>query len=275
MVAGTYNARHQFDFPGPQYRGSADIAIVDVGNAGPSRQFSDLSGRHAGAVPILVSDSGKEGNSPYRLARKRVLLRIRQLLEQVVDEGLVGAKPWTLGQRAVPLHKSATTSSDNRTEATARGPAEIEKTELPECAQPTFRLKALVVDDSATARLLTCNALSQVGFDCLEARHAMQAKEILVRHRVDLALLDVEMPSVSGFELCREIKHARQTRKLVVIMLTSRSSPFDRARGAFSGCNGYLAKPLCVDALQRMLVSVLPAVTGHTDIARWPVGVSM
>ncbi|HSI55395.1 MAG TPA: response regulator, partial [Ramlibacter sp.] len=55
-------------------------------------------------------------------------------------------------------------------------------------------------------------------------------------------LMDVLMPGIDGFEACRRIKAKRA--KLPVIMLTSKSSPFDRVRGKMAGCDTYLTKPV-------------------------------
>ena len=52
------------------------------------------------------------------------------------------------------------------------------------------------------------------------------------------------MPGADGYEVCRNIKKNIYTRSMPVIMLTSRSSPFDRARGALAGCDSYLVKPI-------------------------------
>jgi twitching motility two-component system response regulator PilG len=59
---------------------------------------------------------------------------------------------------------------------------------------------------------------------------------------------------MDGYQLVREIKRTRETRKMPVVILTSRSSPFDLARGAIAGCNSYLVKPVSLQSLRETLV---------------------
>lgn len=73
----------------------------------------------------------------------------------------------------------------------------------------------------------------------------------------DLAFLDVVMPGTDGYELCRKIKHNPYTRLMPVLMLTSRSSPFDRARGALSGCDSYMTKPITWDTFRQAVDKAL------------------
>ncbi len=80
--------------------------------------------------------------------------------------------------------------------------------------------------------------------------------------RFDILLLDVLMPGMDGYETCRRIKGTRRGKTpLPVIMLTSKSSSFDRIRGKMSGCDAYLTKPVDPDALRTTLarfVTVAP-----------------
>jgi twitching motility two-component system response regulator PilG len=71
--------------------------------------------------------------------------------------------------------------------------------------------------------------------------------------------MDVVMPGVDGYEGCREIKRLQRRQVLPVVMLTSKSSPFDRIRGRMAGCDAYLAKPVDDEELKHVLARVLNA----------------
>lgn len=131
-------------------------------------------------------------------------------------------------------------------------------------AQP---LQVLVVDDSATVRTQLKIALERLGLGCVTANSASEAMQQLESASFDLALIDVVMPDSDGYKLTREIKRDQRWRKMPVIILTSRSSPFDLARGALAGCDAYLSKPVPFRALQQALVNQLRKSLGIEDLS--------
>ena len=101
--------------------------------------------------------------------------------------------------------------------------------------------------------------LIQVNPDILMRLSSQMARRLQVTSEKvgNLAFLDVVMPGTDGYELCRKIKHNSYTRLMPVLMLTSRSSPFDRARGALSGCDSYLTKPITWDTFSQSVDKAL------------------
>jgi CheY-like chemotaxis protein len=112
------------------------------------------------------------------------------------------------------------------------------------------RPRALIVDDSPTVRRHLSLALHQIGLDSEAVASAHEALEVLAMRRYELVLADVVMPDMDGYKLTRAIKRDRALRGMPVIILTSRSSPFDLARGALAGCNSYLVKPVAMQSLR-------------------------
>ncbi len=112
------------------------------------------------------------------------------------------------------------------------------------------RPRALIVDDSPTVRRQLSLALHQIGLDSEAVASAREALEVLAMRRYELVLADVVMPDMDGYRLTRTIKRNRALRGIPVVILTSRSSPFDLARGALAGCNSYLVKPVSMQALR-------------------------
>lgn len=103
----------------------------------------------------------------------------------------------------------------------------------------------LVVDDSLAIRNHLRSLLESGGFEVSEAENVEAALKVIPGKVFDCVLMDVLMPGVDGYEGCRQIKSMlRGKRDLPVVMLTSKSSPFDRIRGKMAGCDAYLTKPV-------------------------------
>lgn len=121
----------------------------------------------------------------------------------------------------------------------------------------TRRPRALVVDDSPTVRRQLAVALGQMGIDTEAVEGAREALDVLRLRRYELCFVDVIMPEIDGFRLTREIKRDPATRPTSVVILTSRSSPLDLARGALAGCNCYLVKPVSLQSLRETVARQL------------------
>jgi len=216
------------------------IALVDADNPLGMAQFAELRRNHPQLVGVFVSDHGLMGDSRYRIERKGLLLRMQRTLDEVVEQELATTKVRPLGGPQEPRLPTAPRA------ASAAGESAF-ATAAP--AMPTYQadiqpLRALIVDDSLTVREQLRGALDRAGLQADLAENAEQAMGLLQQRSYDIAFLDVVMPGIDGYELCRKIKHNTYTRGLPVLMLTSRSSPFDRARGALAGCDAYLVKPI-------------------------------
>ncbi len=105
--------------------------------------------------------------------------------------------------------------------------------------------RVLVVDDSGTTRKQLELGLQLFGLKADLAASADEAFALLNRHIYDLIFLDVVLPGdIDGYQICKSIKRDKNIKETAVVMLTSRSSPFDKVRGALAGCNAYLVKPV-------------------------------
>ena len=104
----------------------------------------------------------------------------------------------------------------------------------------------LIVDDSAAVRAHLSVVLQSYGYVVTAAESGEAG--VVAAGSLDYAcvLMDVLMPGMDGYDACRRIKAMRQQGKRPppIVMLTSRSSPFDRIRGKMAGCDAYLTKPV-------------------------------
>ena len=125
------------------------------------------------------------------------------------------------------------------------------------------RESVLIVDDSLAVRAYLRSLLEARGFEVTEAISAHVALEIVTQQRFACVLMDVLMPGIDGYEGCRQIKaRLRGANAVPVVMLTSKSSPFDRIRGKMAGCDAYLTKPVDPKQLTEVLAQQVPARSG-------------
>lgn len=109
--------------------------------------------------------------------------------------------------------------------------------------------RVLVVDDDEDSRRLLTHLLERRGYQVLLADGGQAAIDTLVDHEVDVVLLDVMMPNMDGFAVCRELKKTPRTASLPVILLTARDDMETRATGMNLGVSEFLAKPVNKDEL--------------------------
>ena len=117
--------------------------------------------------------------------------------------------------------------------------------------------KVLVLEDESSIRSFIVINLSRAGYEVIEAETGEEALELLKAHSdVRVALLDIMLPGIDGFEVCRRIR-ATNTR-IGIIMLTARSQEMDKVTGLMTGADDYVTKPFSpaeltarVDALFR------------------------
>jgi len=100
--------------------------------------------------------------------------------------------------------------------------------------------RLLVVDDDLDIRTLLAEQLGRAGYQVLTAADGAQMRQQLQRERIDLVVLDLNLPREDGLTLCRDL---RAQSSLPVIMLTARAEPIDRVLGLEMGADDYLAKP--------------------------------
>lgn len=120
-------------------------------------------------------------------------------------------------------------------------------------ARAATQADVLVVDDSDTLRKTMVRKLNEYGYRVDAASSGDEAMAMLMNNRYKLVFLDVMMPGVDGFEVCRRIKRSAEYKASAVYMLTSKDGMFDKVRGSMAGCDGYLVKPMESRKLREVL----------------------
>ena len=209
----------------------ADLYLVDGTDDSAMNEFRAVRARYP-APAVLVGKPDPETGLP---ALQRPLQWAR-LLQSFDDAVLNAAQPQL-------------TRSGSRV-ITAPQPA-------PQAKQITDAV--LVVDDNATVRKFMEAKLAPYGFSADFAETGEQAVGLTGAKEYTCVFLDVVLPGIDGYQVCKLIKSNKQAvKRTAVVMLTSRSSPFDKLRGSLAGCDEYLTKPVDENRLLEVIAKFLP-----------------
>ena len=122
----------------------------------------------------------------------------------------------------------------------------------------------LIVDDDASYRKLMVGLLRAQGFEVFAASDGEDALVEFAHHEPDLVLMDVDMPRLNGFEVCRRLKQQPETRLTPVVLVTGMAATEDRIRGLEAGADDFLSKPVDRNELLARVRSLL-SLKAYTD----------
>jgi CheY-like chemotaxis protein len=120
--------------------------------------------------------------------------------------------------------------------------------------------KILIVDDEAFIRLLieqTLEDLEEGGVQILTARNGTEALKVIQEEKPLLVFLDVMMPMISGYEVCRTVKHDLDMQEVFVVLLTAKGQELDQQIGKEAGADLYMTKPFDPDELLDLAKQIL------------------
>jgi two-component system, cell cycle response regulator len=241
VVSRAPNLKYAYQLTQSSNATACNFALVDANSPTGISELTATRTRFGNIPAVFISDDGTRGDSNYKIARRSLLLHVLRTF----DEISAGQMKLSIGQAPV---KTNVAESKPEVPVAIMPVAPVAKLEP---------LSALVVDDSLTIRTQLNSALERIGLKGTLAEDATHAMAEVQKRRFDVIFLDVVMPGADGYALCRQIKSSPATRAIPVIMLTSRSSPFDRARGALAGCDTYLTKPIDLKSFYRAVDKVL------------------
>ena len=122
----------------------------------------------------------------------------------------------------------------------------------------TSKKKILVVEDDTDSRNALCAMLDALGFSYIGFASGKEALQALKTQMVDLALLDIMMPEMNGFEVMQALKAIPECKGIPVIMVTAKDQDSDVLHGYQSGADYYITKPFTVKQLDYGLRIFLP-----------------
>ena len=119
-----------------------------------------------------------------------------------------------------------------------------------------YRYTALVVDDSAAIRKQLEIELRNAHIKAEFAETGEEALEKSAQTQYDLVFLDIVMPGIDGYEVCRQMRSRKAMKKTPIIMLSGKTSPLDEVQGVIAGASTYLTKPVKHEQFQQTLTRV-------------------
>lgn len=116
----------------------------------------------------------------------------------------------------------------------------------------------LYVEDNQDNRTLVRRILQSEGFQVIEAEDATTAMLAIHGHQPDLILMDINLPEVDGYSLTSHLKLRPELKEVPIIALTANVMRGDRERSLDAGCDGYIQKPIDVDAFAEQIEQYIP-----------------
>ena len=238
----------QFE-PGSSGGRTPDLYLVDADNPEALGEFKAL--RKRANLPAVLIGTSSHGTGCPVLPRPLQWARLLQALDDLVSSGDdVAIAP--VPAPAVDPRRSLPGSALGRSNAPQGAAAAA--------GQRMLGDTVLVVDDNATVRAFMQAKLAPFGFDVDFAETGEEAIGLSGQNEYTCVFLDVVLPGIDGYQVCKLVKSNKQAiKKTAVVMLTSRSSPFDKLRGSLAGCDEYLTKPLDEDRLLEVIAKFLPS----------------
>jgi two-component system CheB/CheR fusion protein len=130
--------------------------------------------------------------------------------------------------------------------------------------------KIVIVEDSADSRELLCELLGQEGFECTAADNGAGGLALIDEVRPPIAILDVGLPEMDGFEIARRLRSKPEHASMFLIALTGYGQASDRTASRQAGFDEHLVKPVKVDELLRLMADLRGESPAPTDEPRRP-----
>ena len=124
----------------------------------------------------------------------------------------------------------------------------------------TRRPRVLIVDDEPNIVLSLHFLLTREGYEVDIARDGESALELAARHPPDLVVLDLMLPGLDGYEVCRRLRAAPATAAAKIVVVTARAREAERVRGLEEGADAYVTKPFST----RELIATVASFLGRT-----------
>jgi twitching motility two-component system response regulator PilG len=233
-----------------------DILLVDANDMEAVRLFHERNS--SGLIPtILIGDSRRETQWPV-LPRPIRWMKLFQAFDAAIAAPSVEAQVKPV-EAAAPANLQAITRVSTSAPPTIPVARPVGEMTGGRHAQNLRADWVLVVDDNQTVREFMKSKLAAFSFNVDYAESGEQAIGFTGQKHYACIFLDVIMPGIDGYQVCKLIKSNRSAQKTAVVMLTSKDSPFDKIRGSMCGCDAYLTKPVDEEKLLETISKFLPS----------------
>jgi two-component system, cell cycle response regulator len=239
------NREFSYSLPDSAGFSPADIAIVDADDqeAIASWKTSSMSTRtpvvFVSARPLTDLESHQ-----YNLVRSHLSGGLLQLLDRVAISELRSVSPLVVSDDVSVREQAPRTDAG--------------------CG--TSHARALIIDDSLSVRTQMNICLEKLDIATEAAEDAQRGLDKLQERYYDLVFLDVMLPDMDGYQVCKLIKKDPRTHRVPVIMLTSKGSTINRIQGSIAGCDRYLIKPASESDVVKVVRDFVPGMPDHVSL---------
>jgi CheY-like chemotaxis protein len=129
--------------------------------------------------------------------------------------------------------------------------------------------KILIIDDSSTTRFYMASVLQKVGYQVMAVSDGAEGFSLVLHEPPDCLIVDVVLPGMGGFEICRRLRSRAALRSMPIIMVSTKNTPIDQAWGLRQGANRYLPKPFSEEDLVKAVNEFVPTYK-HPSVSAKP-----
>lgn len=238
------NGRDQARYEWADDPSDAHLVMVSADDEAAMKAWQALAQNQPLPVLLMITPKVLDNSAEYYFSRPFAPSKVLIVLDKIFKEKLASVLE-------VKIFAGVGNSSRRETIRVAQGVVSTAR-------------RALVVDDSPTVRKRLELELGSFNIQVDSAETGEQCLDMLEKGWYDIIFLDVVMPGADGYEVCKNIRKNLVTKRTPVIMLTSKSSSFDRVRGALAGCNAYLTKPVDYEKFHKVLEEYLTQAQGES-----------
>jgi twitching motility two-component system response regulator PilG len=228
----------------------ADIVLVDADDPKAIEAWSSFSVHNTKLPAVKVTKAATaEGTEPV-IRRPLTLKRVLETLDKVTIEVLKYVPELVVGADDAELDPEAAAALQAAASAQA----------------PKSGIKALVIDDSSAVRKSMDIQLSLMGMQVDFAESGEEALEQTQKTTdYDIIFLDIMMPGIDGYKVCKHLRSTKEFKQTPIIMLTGKGSRFDKLKGTMAGATLYLTKPVEQEQLQEVITKYLSQSAGEGE----------
>jgi CheY-like chemotaxis protein len=227
---------------------SIETAAIIIVNDDPDAMASALQQQQLQVI-VSISDNDNCVIGDYKIKRPMLITRVMHALDQASEQYQQSVDV------DVDVEKSETTEASPQVEKPTSQP--VEKSKVAKTERGEFH--ALIVDDSAAIRKQLELELRDTTISADYADCGKVALEKINKTQYDLIFLDIIMPDIYGYEVCKQLRKKENYKRTPVIMLSGKTEPLDEVEGIVAGATTYLLKPVKHKDFQKIL----------TRISRW------
>ena len=262
IFAITQDRSHAYSLIDSSNEEQADILIVNADNVDAREEWNTKNNTVNGntmCATVLASHNKLDDEKYFSTFLPFYPTRLLKSLDMASVERLNRAaiNSYEETQEIIPENLLTESSISSNEMQLSNQELETFVSNDPSVNKSNKKQNVLVVDDSRPVRKALDTKLRLMDYEVQHAASGREALWLLQNRRFDSVFLDVVMPGIDGYEVCRQIKNSRATKHIPVIMLTSMSSQFDKVKGKLAGCDTYLTKPIEHDKFEKVVAGFL------------------